>query len=121
MSASEALLLGAGGDFFAADFAGATIAEPAAGAELAAGADFAAGADIVFAAGAVLDPAIAESLFLLFFEAVFDVLLEAASVDAEVFAAGAAVLVPEAAGAAVASVLAAAFFDFLDFFVVVVD
>jgi hypothetical protein len=145
MSESEALLAGAGGDFFVADFAGAAagaaIAEPAAGVELAAGADFAgavlgagadfaagaelaAGAAIVFAAGAELEPAIAESLFLLFFEAVFDeVLLEAASpeVDVEVFAAGAAVLVPAAAGAAVASFAAAAFFAFFDFFEVVVD
>jgi hypothetical protein len=109
------------------DAAGAEAgADFAAGAALGAGAAFAAGAAIVFAAGAALDPAIAESLFLLFFEEVpddvlDDVLLEAASLEVEVFAAGAIVLVPEAAGAAIASVLAAAFFDFLDFLVVVVD
>ncbi len=138
------MLAGAGAAFLVADFAGAVagaaIAEPAAGAEagadfaagaalgagavFAAGAELAAGAAIVFAAGAALDPAIAESLFLLFFEEVFDeVLLEAAvlEVEVEVFAAGAAVLVPEAAGAAVASFAAAAFFAFFDFFEVVVD
>ena len=129
MSASEALLLGAGAVFLVDDFAGAAagaaMAEPEAGAAAAgAAAGFAAGAVAGFAAGAAIEfaagalaGAIVESAFLLFFD---EVLLEAASVE-EAFAAGAAVLVPEAAGAAVPSVLAAAFFDFFDFLAVVVD